>query len=132
MDGTWFMVLEAHARSATLYLRGAPGAREWEQAVTLCTALPPDVRHLRIEARGVPAEHPALAVLLRALRRRWVATRVGHGGASAVVTVSLHDRGEGVTAHGQDADDRCGALPDAGAAIPQTRSLRGPICASSG
>ncbi|HYD54971.1 MAG TPA: hypothetical protein VEA99_20210 [Gemmatimonadaceae bacterium] len=128
MDGTWFVVLEAHGHCATLYLQGELETREAERAVTLCAALPPAVRTLRIEARGVSPENRALMATVRALEMLWTTTREpadrpGPGGARApvVVTISLHDRADAVTGSGQRPGD----------SITPPSPVRGPICASS-
>lgn len=92
MDGALHVVLEAHVRCATLYLRGPLTDAVLRRALALCGALPPAVCDLRIDARGVDALDAWSTAALRALARAWRVT-----GAFAeprgAVTISLHDRG---------------------------------------
>ena len=101
MASTVFVVLEAHARCATLYLRGSAEPAALERAVALCGALPPAVRDLRIDARGLPAHdawtHAALAGIVAA----WRSMRGDDALPAPAVTISLHDRGQSETGAGE-------------------------------
>jgi hypothetical protein len=103
MASAVFVVLEAHAHCATLYLRGSVQSAALERAVALCGALPPAVRDLRVDAREVPAgdtrTHAALAGIVSA----WKSMRDGDALPLPAVTISLRDRGRRET--------RCGEVP---------------------
>jgi hypothetical protein len=137
MEGTWFVVLEAHAAGATLYLHGELGAREAENAVSLCAALPPGVERLRIDARGVPRDDDTLRTIVHTLTQLWALTRDEGRGARAgerrasSVTVSLHDRAEAVTRPGQHPGDSSEPAARTPSALTPPSSIPGPICASS-
>lgn len=100
MLGTLYVVLEAHARCATLYLQGPLDAEAAERALTLCGALPPAIRDLRIDARGLDLGDALTAAALRAVVRTWHLTGADQAAARGVVTISLQDRGLGETRSG--------------------------------
>lgn len=117
MNGRCFVVLEAHARSATLYLQGELAPPEIDRAVALCASLPSEIASLRIDARGVPGANAALHTIVGTLEHLWAITRGrridGHailaaakGASPCVVTLSLHDRAEPVTGSGQYPGDQ--------------------------
>jgi len=92
MDSAVFVVLEAHARCATLYLRGSVEPAALDRAVALCGAMPPAVRDLRIDARELPAHDAATHAALAGIAAAWQSMR-GHVSLPApAVTISLHDR----------------------------------------
>lgn len=117
MNGRCFVVLEAHARSATLYLQGELAPAEIDRAVALCASLPREIATLRIDARGVPAANVALHTIVGTLEHLWAVTRgcridgqavlaAASGSSPCVVTASLHDRAEPVTGSGHYPGDR--------------------------
>ena len=117
-QGTLFVVLEAHARCATLYLRGPLDAAAVERAVALCGALPPAVRALRVDARHLPVHDPWTHTALRGIVAAWRSTRDDAddlGEAPAAVTISLQGCGIGETGSRQ----LPGALEDSRAALAQ-------------
>ena len=107
-QGTLFVVLESHARGATLYLRGPLDAAAVERAATLCAALPPQVRALRIDGRGLPVADPWTRTALRGIVAAWRSTRPhlvdvtdAEAAERGAVTISLHDCAVGETRSGQ-------------------------------
>jgi ABC-type transporter Mla MlaB component len=69
--------IEAHVRSATLYLHGSVSVAGLLQAFRRCDALPESVWLLRVELSGAhPLDAGTLAVLTHALRR-WSESRSG-------------------------------------------------------
>lgn len=124
MDGTTYVVLEAHARCATLYLRGPLSAACLERAVALCGALPPAVSDLRIDARALDADDDWTAAALRAVVRAWHATACDDGPARGAVTISLQDRSRDETASGHFPGDPrdIPAAPSAGRLNSQVHS----------
>lgn len=97
---TLYVVLEANARCAVLYLRGPLHSATLERAVVLCAALPPQIAELRIDARDVPLMDPGTHAGLRALVGAWRSSRDG-GPSRSLVTISLHDRALVETGSGQ-------------------------------
>lgn len=100
MPGTVFVVLEAHARCATLYLSGSFDPAAAERAVRLCAALPADVSDLRVDARALAREDVHAHASLHAVVRAWRDAREG-GARSTLVTISLQDRAPAETGSGQ-------------------------------
>jgi hypothetical protein len=99
MSGSLFVVLESHARCATLYLSGRIGPAEFERAIALCSALPAEVTDLRIDARAMALEEASRHPGLRALVATWRDSRECSP-QPAVVTISLHDRAPSETGSG--------------------------------
>lgn len=97
MDGTMYVVLEAHARCATLYLRGPLTHAVLERAVALCGALPSAVGDLRIDARGVDAADAWVSAGIGAIARAWRAPGGLADPPRGAVTISLHARGPAET-----------------------------------
>lgn len=97
MEGTLYVVLEAHARCATLYLRGALTHAVLDRALVLCGALPPAVRDLRIDARAVDGAGEWVSAALGAVAQAWRATGMLADQPRGVVTISLHGRGQDET-----------------------------------
>ena len=69
--------LEAHAHAATLYLHGTLLPHAVVGAFRPCYTLPPGVRRLRVDLRGVAGAQHAAADTLAILLREWERTRRG-------------------------------------------------------
>jgi hypothetical protein len=69
--------LESHPRAATLYVRGALSARALLEAFERCAELPPHVRALRVDLRGVRLFDPRALDALARMLGRWRAERRG-------------------------------------------------------
>ena len=101
MASAVFVVLEAHAHCATLYLRGSVQSAALERAVALCGALPPAVRDLRIDARELPADDARTHLVLAGIIAVWRSMRADDALPLPAVTISLQDRGPCETRFGE-------------------------------
>lgn len=69
--------LEAHAAAATLYLHGTLLPQGAVTALRACFSLPPAVRRLHVDLRGVGAAHAGASDTLAILLEEWTTTRRG-------------------------------------------------------
>lgn len=77
MDTLLEFSVEMHARSATLYVRGAMSVGGALRALRACHALPPQIRTLRVDLHGVRLYDPMAVDAFIALLRDWRAARAG-------------------------------------------------------
>jgi hypothetical protein len=101
MESAVFVVLEAHAHCATLYLRGSVQPAALERAVMLCGALPPAVRALRIDARDLPVHDVLTHGTIAGIVSAWRSMRIDDALPTPAVTISLQDRGPRETRLGE-------------------------------
>jgi len=69
--------MEAHARGATAYVCGPLDAGIAARAILACRTLPPDVRHVRVDLRGVTVCEVDALVMLEVLLLEWRSERRG-------------------------------------------------------
>jgi ABC-type transporter Mla MlaB component len=69
--------LESHPQGATLYVRGALSVCAALRALDRCAELPPRVRALRVDLRGVRFFDPSALDAVAHLLGRWRAERTG-------------------------------------------------------
>lgn len=76
--------LESHATAATLYLHGTLQPQSAVGAFRSCYQLPPAVRRLTVDLRGVHDTHPGAADTLAILLHEWETVRRGAARAEPV------------------------------------------------
>jgi hypothetical protein len=69
--------MEAHACGATAYVSGPLSASLSACAILACRTLPPDVRHVRVDLRGVTVCNIDALVMLEVLLLEWSSERQG-------------------------------------------------------
>lgn len=71
------LTMEAHASGATAYVSGPLSASLAARAILGCRSLPPDVRHVRVDLRGVTVCNIDALVMLEVLLLEWGSERQG-------------------------------------------------------